>query len=112
MTSTGKVFAYIIQSVCWTKGWGTTGTTRMFPSINNGEELQWLVDNGYLFHYEIETYDKHRNWRYKYSTADIYGLTRKGWAIAEKYVKAAEAEDPEYKIGYQYEHYPRRPVVA
>lgn len=109
MTECGKVFAKIISSVCWTKGWGTTGTTECFAEQENGAELEWLVSNGYLFHYQREKCDKKRNWRYRYRTADIYGLTKKGWAIAGKYVDAAKKEIEGYEIAYQYESYPHRP---
>ena len=104
MTQYGMVFVDIIKSVCWTKGWGTNGTTEMFPSSENSKELAWLVANGYLFHYERVECDKHRNWRYRYRTAQRYGITSKGWAIAGKYIDCAGIE-----LRYMYDRYPKRP---
>lgn len=111
MTDRGKAFAKVIRDVCWVKGWGTTGTARRFPGIDKEEAkaLYWLVENGFLFHYEQDRYDKHRNWRYKHPTADVYGVTKKGWSVAEMYVRAAEKEIPGYRINYQYDYYPHRP---
>lgn len=110
MTETGKLFAEIIYGICWTKGWGTTGTSRQFPDQSHGEELKWLVENGYLFHYQYTAENKKRNWRYRYSTADIYGLTKKGWSIAGKYIDAYVKEiNPDRKLEYMYDWYPRRP---
>lgn len=109
MTRRAEIFARIIASVCWTKGWGTTGTCRMYPEQENGEDLQWLVDNGWLFHYQYEAYNKARNWRYARSDADIYGLTKKGWSVAKQFVKVAEKEIEGYVIDYQYDSYPRMP---
>ena len=29
LTARGKVFADVIKDICWTKGWGTTGISKM-----------------------------------------------------------------------------------
>lgn len=110
MTRKGKVFTQIIICACWTKGWGTTGTKQMFPDIEDGEELNWLVENGYLFHYQYMKHNKHRNWRYEWSTTDIYGLTKKGWEVAGKFIDEYIRENPEFKLEYQYDCYPKRPA--
>lgn len=110
MTTTGKVFTEIVLWVCYNKGWGTTGTDRQFPNQEYGKELNWLVENGYLFHYQYTEENKRRNWRYRYSTADIYGVTKKGWQIAGKYVDAYLKENPDQKLEYREDSYPRRPL--
>lgn len=104
MTERAKIFVKIIESVCWTKGWGTNGSTECFPEHNGGVELKWLVDNGYLFHFEKEVEQKHRNWRYRYRTQQRFGVTRKGWSVAGKYIDAAGIE-----LQYQQPYYPQRP---
>ena len=108
LTKCGKLFAFIIKDICWKKGWGTTGTSVQFPSTD-GPELEWLVSNGYLFHYQRDVINRHRNWRYRHSIENIYGLTKKGWAIAGKYVDAAKKEFKDFELEYQYDYYPRRP---
>lgn len=115
MTERAKFFAGIISTICWTKGWGTTGTTQMFPNLNpsDGEHLQWLVDNRYLFHYHTQlskSRGRYGQYGRRYYDADIYGLTKKGWAVAEQFVSAAEKEIPGYEIRYQFDHYPKRPT--
>lgn len=105
MTECGKVFVYIITSVCWTKGWGTTGITTD-PYKEHIVHLNWLVENGYLFHYRT-TLSKGRG-RYgqygrRYYEADTYGLTKKGWAVAGNYIDASGTE-----LQYQFPHYPTR----
>ena len=110
MTERAKVFAYLISSVCWTKGWGTTGATSD-PYSEHLVHLNWLVDNGYLFHYRAtKSRGRGRYGQYgrHYYEEDIYGLTKKGWAVAERYVRAAEREIPGYEIRYQFPHYPTR----
>lgn len=106
MTERGKVFVNIITSVCWTKGWGTTGTTTMHPNISNGEDLKWLVDNGYLFHYHTKlsrSRGRYGQYGRTYYDADIYGLTKKGWSVAGKYIDASGEE-----LRYQFPYYPTR----
>lgn len=109
LTARGKVFADVIKDICWTKGWGTTGITKRFPDTKNKAELEWLVSNGYLFHFCKEETNHNRNWRYKTHMADYYGITQKGWTIAGNYVDAAAEEIEGYEIDYQFDHYPRRP---
>ena len=105
MTECGKVFVYIITSVCWTKGWATTGITTD-PYKEHIVHLNWLVENGYLFHYRT-TFSRGRG-RYgqygrSYYEADTYGLTKKGWEVAGNYIDAAGTE-----LKYQFPHYPTR----
>ena len=112
MTEKAKLFAEIIHSICWTKGWGTTGTTQRHPKYDNENGLQWLVDNGYLFHYHTQlskSRGRYGQYGRGYYDADIYGLTKKGWAVAEQFVSAAEKEIPGYEIRYQFDYYPKRP---
>lgn len=102
MTEHAKVFISVIKSVCWTNGWGTNGTTRMYPNFENGKELSWLVDNGYLFHFQKrETHS-----RYKVannSMSDRYGITSKGWNVAGRYIDCAGVE-----LEYQQPYFPKR----
>ena len=105
MTECGKVFVQIISGVCWTKGWGTTGVTS-HPYDEHKVHLNWLVDNGYLFHYRTK-YSRLRG-RYgqygrRYHEVDTYGLTEKGWAIAGKYIDASGEE-----LRYQFPYFPTR----
>lgn len=110
MTETGKIFSNIIFEVCWIKGWGTTGTSRQFPNSRYGKELNWLVDNGYLFHYQRTVETTRGGCHYCYNTADIYGITKKGWKIAGRYVDAYLKEHPDAELSYQFDWYPRRPL--
>ena len=106
MTDKAKLFTRIITSICWTKGWGTTGTTQMHPKYDGEEDLKWLVDNGYLFHYHTQlsrSRGRYGQYGRRYYDADIYGLTKKGWSVAGKYVDAAGVE-----LRYQFDHYPTR----
>lgn len=111
MTKRAEIFSRIIESVCWTKGWGTTGTQRRFPDLCEEEKLalDWLVSNGYLFHFQREEINKRRNWRYSKTIADRYGVTKKGWEVAPKFVKVAMEELPGFALQYRYDWYPRMP---
>lgn len=103
MTECAKIFVKIIESVCWTKGWGTNGFTERFPDHDHSAELAWLVDNGYLFHFQKRgTHSRYRIANRHVS--DMYGITKKGWAVAGKYVDAAGI-----KLAYQQPYYPQRP---
>ena len=106
MTATAKCFVSLVKGICWTKGWGTTGTTERFPAldIEESKSLEWLEENGYIFHYVRDEYDKHRNWRYAHRTAHRYGITKKGWGVAKKFILASGEE-----LRYQYDSYPKMP---
>ena len=102
MTECGMVFVNIIKSVCWTKGWGTNGYTERYPSQEHKAELDWLVDNGYLFHFQKRgTHSRYRIANYHIS--DMYGITAKGWSVAGKYVDSYGVE-----LEYQQPFYPKR----
>lgn len=105
MTERGKVFVQIISNVCWTKGWGTTGVTSD-PYDEHKVHLNWLVDNGYLFYCRVtRSRGRGRYGQYgrKYWEEDAYGLTKKGWSIAGKYIDASGEE-----LRYQFPYYPTR----
>ncbi len=94
MSGKGKVFTEIIEEIYERYGFGSTKTVTMYPRAiefcrcgYSAYDLEWLVKNGYLFHYEVERYDRKRNWRYKFRTDDIYGVTKRGWAVAHLYSK-------------------------
>ena len=103
MTKCAKVFCKIIQDICWIKGWKTNGYTERFPHLDGTEnELQWLVDNGYLFYFT----KRNTHSRYKIANnylSQMYGITAKGWNIAEKYV-----DNYNISLNYQMPYYPRR----
>jgi len=94
VTSKGKAFTAIVSWVHDFHGFGSTKTCtqylRALDYVNDGYtkyDLEWLVKNGYLFHYQVERYDRKRNWRYKFRVDDIYGVTKKGWSVAHLYVR-------------------------
>lgn len=93
MTSKGKAFSHVATWIYEFHGFGSTKTCteyhRALDIISDGytqSDLEWLVKNGYLFHYQVERCNPKRNWRYKYRTDDIYGVTKKGWSVAHLYV--------------------------
>ena len=101
MTDCANVFVKIIKSVCWIKGFGTTGVTEMYPSFEYKNELDWLVKNGYLFHFQ----KRNTHSRYRIANgymSDMYGITQKGWAVAGKYIDNAGIE-----LNYMYDHLPK-----
>lgn len=94
MTGKGKAFTKIASGVYERFGFGSTKTVTLYINcldiVDDGyskDDLDWLVKNGYIFHYQVERYNSKRNWRYRYHTDDIYGLTKKGWSVAHKYIK-------------------------
>ena len=103
MSKCGEVFCDIIKVICWIKGWGTNGATERYPQYDGtAKELQWLVDNGYLFYFtKRRTHSKYKIANRHLS--QMYGITEKGWSVAGKYID-------NYKINLEYQmpYYPRR----
>ena len=104
MTLTGKVFKGYAEAVVSAHGFGSNkmvketanrimiGLLRESESIEQDQEIgkaqDWLLANGYIRKYihEMETSKRHR---YTVTARVEYiGLTDKGWAVAEKYMKA------------------------
>lgn len=94
MTGKGKAFTQIASEIYERFGFGSTKTVTLYPNcldiVYDGYskyDLDWLIKNGYIFHYQVERCNPKRNWWYRYHTDDIYGLTKKGWSVAHKYIK-------------------------
>ncbi len=94
MTSKGRAFIRIASEVYEKFGFGSTKTVTLYPRaldyFHDGfseYDLKWLIKSGYIFHYQVERYNPKRNWRYRVRVDDIYGLTKKGWSVAHKYIK-------------------------
>ena len=108
LTFRGRMFRALAMEIISKHGYNTTKTTTWlqivfrhpdqteFQNENCETELNWFVENGYLFRYEIERTlhntghgRYHRKWKVK---EQIYGLTKKAWAIVDKYVSREEME--------------------
>lgn len=104
MTDMGKAFASIACTILRLHGMNsnkmTTGYT-VYESDNyephgyNREQaglLEQLVAMGYLRKFIGNPYrnNRGRNWRYRFIVRDVnFGLTAKGWKVAEQYIAAA-----------------------
>lgn len=107
LTLKGQIFQALASAIILQNGYDTTKTAEwrivQFDNFDKfdisksyDKELNWFVDNGYLFRYEIERTNHntghgryHRSWKTKHV---IYGLTKKAWAIVDKYVDREEME--------------------
>lgn len=99
MTTRGYAFKEIAYHVNLFHGFGSTKTTEVYYSTLCPEcgckytkaDLDWLVDNGYLFHYVWNgKKGSKQDWGHYHNTDHhIYGLTKKGWSVARKYLDAA-----------------------
>lgn len=94
MTTKAQAFIRIASEVYERYGFGSTKTVTLYPRQLDiiydkftQYDLEWLIKNGYIFHYQVDRYNPKRNWRYRWRTDDIYGLTKRGWSVAHKYIK-------------------------
>ena len=108
LTKTGSIFKKLAEKIVLKYGCNSTKTIEGYNVDDCREyqqELEWLVDNGYLFRYEkcfkqrqchISTYfdlkAKHGEDHFNPKTYFIYGLTKKGWDVSRHYVDAEKIE--------------------
>ena len=98
MTTRGYAFKDIANTIVILYGYGSRKTTEVHeccltPACGckyTQEDLNWLVDNGYLFHYVWNgKRGSKQSWGGWHSTDHHeYGITRKGWAVAQRYLDA------------------------
>lgn len=108
MTELGKTFASIACDILRLHGMDSnkmiTGYT-LYEFLNyevseyergTAGLLEQLVAMGYLRKFVGPIYlnNKGRNWRYRSNVRNVkFGLTAKGWAVAERYIAAAYGAD-------------------
>jgi hypothetical protein len=98
MTTKGYAFKDIAYKITVFYGHGASKTTEVFYSCLNPEcgckytleDLNWLVENGYLFHrvWNGKRGSKQSWGGWNATDHHEYGITRKGWAVAHKYLEA------------------------
>lgn len=100
MTKLGQVFASVAETITRLHGHGSGKMTEGYAlivedgscyGIDNRKELAELVKLGYLREFvgNERVSNRRRNWRYRFMVRPVYyGLTPKGWEIAERYIKA------------------------
>lgn len=108
MTDMGKAFADIAETIARLHGMNSnkmaTGYTLHevdnYEIVERNREqaglLEQLVAMGYLRKFVGPVYlnNKGRNWRYRFNVRNVkFGLTAKGWAVAEQYITAAYGAD-------------------
>lgn len=116
MTDMGKAFASIAYDVVRLHGMNSNkmcvgyqiycddNTVR--GSADEAADLEQLVKMGYLRKFVGSPYknNKGRNWRYRFMVRNVnFGLTAKGWAVAEQYITAAYSA-AEFKRLSEYKH--------
>lgn len=119
MTQIGKQFASLAESVVRIHGVNSTKMVEEYYIITetvkpnwkykygetsgagNPELLDKLVEMGYVrkFVGTKRESNPRRNWRYRYEITPVYfGLTVKGWEVAEKYISAAYGKEEYNRI--------------
>lgn len=108
MTEIGKAFEQIAYIIVKAHGMNSNkmATGYTLYEIDNYEVkerysveaglLDQLVSMGYLRKFVGPVYlnNKGRNWRYRFNVRNVkFGLTAKGWAVAEQYIVAAVGKD-------------------
>lgn len=98
MTTKGHAFQDIAKTIVILHGFGSTKTTEVHYSCLNPrcgckytlEDLNWLVDNGYLFHrvWHGTTSCKQSWGGWNATDHHVYGITKKGWDVAHLYLDA------------------------
>lgn len=116
MTELGKIFANITSTIMRNHVFGTNKMTIGYTvyELDNyepkghdrkeAELLEQLVHMGYLRKFTTNTFlnNRTRNWRYRFKVRNVcFGLTEKGWAVAERYVTAVYGVE-EFKRICQY----------
>lgn len=102
MTELGKAFASTACNILRLHGMGSSKMIAEYQlDADSGEihvnydkipHLEQLVKMGYLRKFIGNPYknNKGRNWRYRFWVRNVsFGLTEKGWAVAEQYIAAA-----------------------
>lgn len=103
MTEMGKAFAGIAYDVVRLHGMGSNKMCVGYEVYEDDNEirgdysghasyLEQLVKLGYLRKFVGNPYlnNKGRNWRYRFMVRNVcFGLTAKGWEVAEQYIAAA-----------------------
>lgn len=107
MTEIGRTFANIAESVKRLHGFGSNkmvcgytvyeddGFAVKESCKKQAEMLEQLVQMGYLSKFVTKTFlnNKTRNWRYRFMVRNVcFGLTKKGWEVAPKYIAILDAE--------------------
>ena len=101
MTTRGYAFQDIANYIVTCYEFGSTKTKEVYYSCLTPrcgckytlDDLNWLVENGYLFHYVWlgKSNCSKQSWGAYHSTYHhIYGITKKGWAVAHKYLETRE----------------------
>ena len=123
MTDLGKIFADITATILRNHDFGsnkmTTGyTVRESKNYepdeytrDKAELLEQLVCMGYLRKFTTNPFlnNRTRNWRYRQMVRNVcFGLTQKGWAVAEQYVTAAYGIEEFKRIC----HYPKTETMS
>ena len=102
MTELGKAFANTASTILRLHGMGSKKMVAEYQlEADSGEiyckydsipYLEQLVEMGYLRKFIGSPYknNKGRNWRYRFMVRNVnFGLTEKGWEVAERYIIAA-----------------------
>jgi hypothetical protein len=101
MTTRGYAFKDIAEYIVSMHGFGSRKTKEVSHSVLNPrcgfnytlEDVNWLVDNGYLFHYVWNgTKGSKQSWGgWNARDHHVYGLTKKGWEVAPLYLKKTQS---------------------
>lgn len=97
MTTRGYAFQDIANSIVIRHGYGSNRSIELFeramkPSCGckyTIEDVNWLVDNGWLYRksvYGTTRGSKQSKSYWQASWHHYYGITSKGWAVANKYL--------------------------
>lgn len=104
MTDIGKRFASIAETIMRVHGFGSNKMTTGYTVYEidsyavderrraEAELLDQLVTLGYLRKFTTDPHlnNKTRNYRYRFMVKSVcFGLTAKGWSVAEQYITAA-----------------------
>lgn len=108
MTELGKAFEQIAYNIVRLHGMGSNKMSRGYTvyeydqyeahelNRETADLLERLVAMGYLRKFTTKPVisDRKRNWRYRHMVKHVcFGLTEKGWAVAEQYIVAAHGAD-------------------